>query len=62
MKSQPPIPIELWEQIPPAAQAAILALVQHYQQRLQDLQQGVQSVPPPPGLLVTPAAGFSGNG
>jgi transposase len=37
----PPIPVELWDQIPPAAQAAILTLVQQYEQRLQALQQQV---------------------
>src|SRR3954451_8005741 len=37
----PPIPAELWDQIPPAAQAAILALIQQYEQRLQVLQQQV---------------------
>jgi transposase len=41
MSLQPPIPIELWDQIPPAAQAAILALVQQYEQRLQALQKQV---------------------
>src|SRR5437763_1430866 len=57
----PPIPAELWSQIPPAAQAAILALVEQYEQRLQALQRKVdqmteglnqhstnQSRPPPP--------------
>src|SRR5262249_27938163 len=37
----PPIPVELWGKIPPAAQAAILALVQQYEQRLQDLHKQV---------------------
>src|SRR3954452_20445497 len=41
MPSVPPISVELWDQIPPAAQAAILALVQQYEQRLQALQQQV---------------------
>jgi transposase len=41
MPSVPPIPVELWDQIPPAAQAAILALIQQYEQRLQALQQQV---------------------
>src|SRR5215207_7278159 len=41
MEPVPPIPVELWNQIPPAAQAAILALVQQYEQRLQALQQQV---------------------
>src|SRR5262245_48122627 len=36
-----PIPVELWSQIPPPAQPAILALVQQYEQRLQALQQQV---------------------
>jgi hypothetical protein len=38
MTSVPPISAELWNQIPPAAEAAILALVQQYEQRLQALQ------------------------
>src|ERR1700757_3290583 len=41
MPSVPPIPVELWNQIPPAAQAAVLALIQQYEQRLQALQQQV---------------------
>jgi transposase len=41
MPSVPPIPVQLWNQIPPAAQAAVLALVQQYEQRLQALQQQV---------------------
>ncbi len=41
MSSVPPIPVELWNQIPPVAQAAVLALVQHYEQRLQALQKQV---------------------
>jgi len=44
MKSVPPLPVELWSQIPPAAQAAILALVQQYEQRLHDLQQRVKDL------------------
>ena len=38
MSSGPPIPDALWQQIPPAAQAAIRALIQHYEQRLADLE------------------------
>lgn len=38
MSKEPPIPGNLWEQIPPAAQAAVRALVQHYEQRLASLQ------------------------
>src|SRR5690348_2465512 len=44
MTSQPPIPAELWDQIPLAAQAAILALVQHYDRRLQNLQEQVNEL------------------
>jgi transposase len=44
MSSVPPIPVELWNQIPPAAQAAILALVQQYEQQLQALQQQVDQL------------------
>jgi len=44
MPSVPPIPAELWDQIPPAAQAAILALVQQYEQRLQGLQRQVDAL------------------
>jgi transposase len=39
MQIVPPIPEALWSQGPPAAQAAILALVQQYEQRLAVLQQ-----------------------
>ena len=38
MIEEPPIPDELWQEIPPAAQAAILALIQHYEQRLAELE------------------------
>src|SRR5262245_40748205 len=44
MPSVPPIPVECWHRIPPAAQAAILALVQQYEQRLQALQQQVDNL------------------
>src|SRR4051794_8272888 len=44
MEPQPPIPAELWGQIPPAAQAAILALVRQYEQRLQALQKQVDDL------------------
>lgn len=44
MEPQPPIPAEIWGQIPPAAQAAILVLVQQYEQRLQALQQQVDGL------------------
>jgi transposase len=44
MLSVPPIPVELWSQIPPAAQAAVLAAIQQYEQRLQALQQQVDEL------------------
>ena len=44
MELHPPIPAELWDQIPPAAQAAILVLVQQYEQRLQTLQKRVDEL------------------
>src|SRR5215211_3544910 len=44
MKPEPPIPAELWDQIPPAAQAAILVLVQQYEQRLQAVQKQVDDL------------------
>jgi transposase len=44
MEPQPPIPAELWDQIPPAAQAAILVLVKQYEQRLQALQKRVDDL------------------
>jgi transposase len=44
MTAEPPIPAELWDQIPPAAQAALLALLQQYEQSLQALQQQVDSL------------------
>src|SRR5262249_22090028 len=40
----PPIPAELWDQLAPAAQAAILALVQSYEQRLTALQRCVENL------------------
>src|SRR5215217_608796 len=44
MKAQPPIPAALWDQAPPAAQGAILVLVQQYEQRLQALQKRVDEL------------------
>jgi len=38
MKADPPIPDELWQQISPAAQAAIRALIQRYERRLAELE------------------------
>src|SRR5262245_4356093 len=44
MPPVPPIPAELWDQIPPAAQAAFLAPIQQYEQRLQALQRKVDQL------------------
>ena len=44
MPSVPPIPAELWSQIPLAAQAAILALVQQHEQRVEALQTEVDGL------------------
>jgi transposase len=44
MKVVPPIPEELWQQVPPAAQAALLAVLQHYEQRLAALQQQIDDL------------------
>jgi transposase len=41
MGMEPPIPKELWEQIPAAAQAALLVVLQQYQQRIAQLEQRV---------------------
>src|SRR5262249_50574820 len=38
MNADPPIPDELRQQIPPAAQAAIRTLIQRYERRLADLE------------------------
>jgi transposase len=63
MDADPPIPDELWEQIPPAAQTAIRSLIQRYQRRLSDLEAQLKqnstnsSKPPssdPPSLKRSP--------
>ena len=70
MSAGPPIPDELWQQIPPAAQAAILALIQRYEQRLADLEARLNqnstnaSKPPssdPPALKRSPPKPSSAN-
>jgi len=50
MKRHTPIPEELWDQCPPAAQAAILSLILHYEQQLRGMQPSAPSTalgPPP---------------
>src|SRR5215469_4055430 len=63
MNADPPILDELWQQIPPAAQAAIRALIQRYERRLADLEAQLKqnstnsSKPPssdPPSLKRSP--------
>ena len=41
MKFVPPLPAELWGQVPAASQAAILVLVQHYEEQIRTLQEQV---------------------
>lgn len=59
MKRLTPIPEELWDQVPPAAQAAILGVILQYEQQLRAVQ--VQPQPPafPPALPTPPAAGMA---
>src|SRR5262245_45830277 len=77
MVGKPPLPVELWAKIPPDAQAALLAVFQHYEQRLADLQRQVDDLraqlgqnshnssrPPstdPPGLKPAPPRPPSGR-
>jgi anti-sigma-K factor RskA len=70
MNADPPIPDELWGQIPPAAQAAIRALIQRYERRLADLEAQLKqnstnsSKPPssdPPSLKRSPPKPPSNN-
>src|SRR5262249_8770606 len=44
MRPEPPIPADLWDQMPPSAQAAVLALVQAYEQRLATLQHRLEDL------------------
>src|SRR5262245_39983251 len=44
MEPHLPIPADLWDQVPPAAQAAILALIQGYELRLQALRRRVDEL------------------
>src|SRR5436309_8553793 len=55
MKRQTPIPEELWDQCPPAAQAAILGLILQYEQELRAAHSGPAPAggpPPVPGAGV----------
>ncbi|HEV3259346.1 MAG TPA: IS66 family transposase [Gemmataceae bacterium] len=44
MRPEPPIPADLWDQVPPTAQTAVLALVQTYEIRLAALQQRIEDL------------------
>lgn len=44
MRQEPPIPAELWDQIPPAVQAALLVVFQQYEQRIAALEQRVHDL------------------
>jgi transposase len=44
MTPEPPIPLELWDQVPPAAQAALLVLLQQYQRRIAALEERVRDL------------------
>jgi transposase len=70
MNADPPIPDDLWQQIPPAAQAAIRALIQRCERRQADLEARLKqnstnsSKPPssdPPSLKRAPPKPTSTN-
>ncbi len=44
MRQEPPIPAELWNQVPPAVQAALLVVFQQYEQRIAALEQRVHDL------------------
>ncbi len=44
MRQEPPIAAELWDQIPPAVQAALLLVLQQYEQRIATLEQRVREL------------------
>ena len=50
MMNPAPIPQDLWDQVPPAAQVAILGLILNYEQQLRALhtKSGAAPAPPPP--------------
>src|ERR1700758_3852723 len=70
MTDRPPLPQDLWDTIPPAAQAAVLALVRSLEQRIADLEERLNknstnsSKPPssdPPSVKRRPPAAPSGK-
>src|SRR5262245_39294351 len=44
MPFEPPIPAALWDQVPPAVQAALAAVLQQYQQRIAPLDRRVRQL------------------
>ena len=78
MRAEPPIPKELWDTIPPAAQAALLVAFEHLEQRVELLEHEIadlksrlnqnstnSSRPPssdPPSVKRAPPQPPSGNG
>src|SRR5437868_14452107 len=44
MSFEPPIPEALWDQVPPAAQAALIVVLQQYQQRIAALERRVRQL------------------
>src|SRR5215470_4639901 len=44
MSFEPPIPRALWDQVPPAAQAALADVLRHYQQRLAALERRLREL------------------
>src|SRR5947209_12486060 len=44
MRFEPPISRDLWDQIPPAAQAALVAALQHYLERIAALEARVRDL------------------
>ena len=44
MRREPPLPRELWEQIPAASQAALRVLIESYEQRLGALEAEVAAL------------------
>ena len=55
MTFEPPIPRALWDQVPPAAQAALTAVLLQYQQPI-DALAGLSQMGVPGASAATPAA------
>src|SRR5438067_9498911 len=62
MKRQTPISEELWDQCPPAAQAAILGLILQYEQQLRAAHSGPMPVGGPPPVPAAAAKAAEGSG